>query len=83
MSLDQFDGARCVAGIHQVRKAVLSDTAEAVFIAADADERAVAVLLSECTEKNVPLDRTATKAELGAWAHLDVGAAALAMLRKH
>ena len=55
MSLDQFDGARCVAGIHQVRKAVLSDTAEAVFIAADADERAVAVLLSACTEKNVPL----------------------------
>ena len=82
MSLNQFGSERYVAGIHQVRKAVLSDTAEVVFIAADADARAVAALISACTEKDVPLDRTATKAELGAWAHLDVGAAALAILRK-
>ena len=44
MSLEKLRTARCIAGIHQVCKAVQSGAAEAVFIASDADDRVLAIL---------------------------------------
>ena len=48
MSLEKLRTARCIAGIHQVCKAVQSGAAEAVFIASDADDRVLAALLAAC-----------------------------------
>ena len=81
MSLEKLRTARTVAGIHQVCKAVRSGTAEMVFIASDVDERVLGALLAACGGAGITPDRFATKAELGAAVHLDVGAAAVAKLR--
>jgi len=55
--------------------------AETVFIAADVDDRVLGPLLAACREKGIVPERTATKAELGERARLDVSAAAVATLR--
>mgnify|MGYP000278581405 CR=1 FL=1 len=81
MSLEKLRTARTVAGIHQVCKAVQSGAAETVFIAADADERVLGALLAACRDAGIIPDRTATKAELGESARLEVSAAAVATLR--
>ena len=81
MSLEKLRTARTVAGIHQVCKAVRSGTVEMVFIASDVDERVLGALLAACGGAGITPDRSATKAELGAAVHLDVGAAAVAKLR--
>ncbi|EJO22688.1 ribosomal protein L7Ae [Selenomonas sp. FOBRC6] len=81
MSLEKLRTARTVAGIHQVCRVVESGAAEMVFIAADVDERVLGTLLTACRDAGIIPDRTATKAELGAHARLDVGAAAVAILR--
>ena len=81
MSLEKLRTARTVAGIHQVCRVVESGAAEMVFIAADVDERVLGTLLTACRDSGIIPDRTATKAELGAHACLDVGAAAVAILR--
>ena len=81
MSLEKLRAAHKVAGIHQVCKAVQSGAAEMVFIASDVDERVLCTLLAACGERGIVPDRTATKAELGERARLDVGAAAVAILR--
>ena len=81
MSLEKLRAARTVAGIHQVCKAVRSGTVEMVFIASDVDERVLGALLAACGGAGITPDRSATKAELGAAVHLDVGAAAVAKLR--
>ena len=75
MSLEKLRTARCIAGVHQVCKAVQSGAAEAVFIASDADDRVLAALLAACA--------AAGRAALGEYARLDVSAAAVAVLRKH
>ena len=48
MSLEKLRTARCIAGVHQVCKAVQNGAAEAVFIASDADDRVLAALLAAC-----------------------------------
>lgn len=83
MSLEKLRTARCIAGVHQVCKAVQSGAAEAVFIASDADDRVLAALLAACATTSIEPNRTATRAELGEYARLDVSAAAVAILRKH
>ena len=83
MSLEKLRTARCIAGIHQVCKAVQSGAAEAVFIASDADDRVLAALFAACVAAGIEPDCTATRAALGEYARLDVSAAAVAMLRKH
>ena len=81
MSLEKLRTARTVAGIHQVCKAVRSGTAEMVFIASDVDGRVLDPLFAACGDAGIIPDRSATKAELGAAVHLDVGATAVAKLR--
>ena len=81
MSLEKLRTARTVAGIHQVCRVVESGAAEMVFIASDVDARVLGTLLAACRDAGIIPDRTATKAELGAHARLDVGAAAVAILR--
>ena len=81
MSPEKLRTARTVAGIHQVLRALKSGAAEMVFIASDVDARALHGLLAACGDAGMIPDRTATKAQLGEAARLDVGAAAVAVLR--
>ena len=81
MSLEKLRTARTVAGIHQVCKAVRNGAAEMVFIASDVDGRVLGSLLAACGGAGIIPDRSATKAQLGAAVRLDVGAAAVAVLR--
>ncbi|QNH55278.1 ribosomal L7Ae/L30e/S12e/Gadd45 family protein [Selenomonas timonae] len=81
MSLEKLHTARTVAGIHQVCRAVESGAAEMVFIASDVDERVLGALLAACGDAGIIPDRTATKAALGEYVRLDVGATAVATLR--
>ncbi len=81
MSVERLRTARTVAGIHQVCRAVQSGAAEMVFIASDVDAKVLRELLAVCGDAGMIPDRTATKAQLGEAARLDVSAAAVATLR--
>ena len=81
MSLEKLRTARTVAGIHQACKVVKSGAAEMVFVASDVDARVLDALLTACRDAGIVPDRTATKAQLGEAVRLDVGAAAVAILR--
>ena len=81
MSVERLRTARTVAGIHQVCRAVQSGAAEMVFIASDVDAKVLRELLAACGGAGMIPDRTATKAQLGEAARLDVSAAAVATLR--
>ena len=81
MSVKRLRTARTVAGIHQVCRAVQSGAAEMVFIASDVDAKVLRELLAACGDAGMIPDRTATKAQLGEAVRLDVGAAAVAVLR--
>ena len=81
MSLEKLRTARTVAGIHQACKVVKSGAAEMVFVASDVDARVLDALLTACRDAGIVPDRTATKAQLGEAARLDVSAAAVATLR--
>ena len=81
MSVERLRTARTVAGIHQVCRAVQSGAAEMVFIASDVDAKVLRELFAACGDAGMIPDRTATKAQLGEAARLDVSAAAVAILR--
>ena len=81
MSVERLRTARTVAGIHQVCRAVQSGAAEMVFIASDVDAKVLRELFAACGDAGMIPDRTATKAQLGEAARLDVSAAAVATLR--
>ena len=81
MSFDILKTAKKAIGVKQVTKAVEKDLAMAIYIASDAEQRLVEQLWTLCTEKNVPIDKTPTMAELGKACSIEVGAAAVAVLK--
>lgn len=81
MSLDALKTAKKVIGIKQVTKAVNKGLCKTVFIAQDADSRIVAPLSALCSEAAVEVIEAATMAELGKACSIEVGAAAVAVLK--
>lgn len=81
MSLDTLKNEKKTIGVKQVTKAVEKDLAIAIYIAQDAEERLVEQLWTLCSEKNVPVDKSPTMAELGKACSIEVGAAAVAILK--
>lgn len=81
MSLDTLKTAKKTIGVKQVTKAVEKDLVQAIYIAEDAEERLIEQLSTLCGEKNVPIDKTSTMAELGKACSIEVGAAAVAVLK--
>jgi large subunit ribosomal protein L7A len=81
MSLDTLKTVKKAIGVKQVTKAVEKDLVMAIYIASDAEQRLVDPLWILCTEKNVPIDKTPTMAELGKACSIEVGAAAVAVLK--
>ena len=71
-----------VVGCKQTRRALEKGAAAKVFLAKDADETAIGDLKSICEESNVELCEIDTMDELGKACGIEVGAAAVAILKK-
>ncbi len=81
MSLETLNEADVVIGIKQVTKAVKRGLTSEVFIAEDADERVIGPLKLLCDENNITVTQVSTMKELGKACSIEVGAAAVAVLR--
>ncbi len=81
MSLETLNEADVVIGIKQVTKAVKRGLTSEVFIAEDADERVIGPLKLLCDEKSITVTQVSTMKELGKACSIEVGAAAVAVLR--
>lgn len=69
-----------VAGLKQVRNAVLHGEAETVYIAEDADVICIKPIIQLCGENNIEVVCVNTRKELGKACGLDVPAAAVAVI---
>jgi len=81
MSLDTLKSAKKTIGVKQVTKAVEKDLALAIYIARDAEQRLVEPLQTLCQQKNITVDTTPTMIELGKACSIEVGAAAVAVIK--
>lgn len=81
MTLESLKNAPHVTGLKQVGKIVSKGDAKCVFVAVDADERVTKPLKALCEEKSVPVNDTATMAEIGKACAIEVGAATAAILK--
>lgn len=81
MSLDTLKTAKKIIGVKQVTKAVEKDLVQAIYVANDAEQRLVEQLLILCNQKELSVDKTTTMAELGKACSIEVGAAAVAVLK--
>ena len=81
MTLESLKNAPHVTGLKQVSKIVGKGDAKGVFVAVDADARVTKPLKALCEEKGVPVNDTATMAEIGKACTIEVGAAAAALLK--
>lgn len=78
----QAKSAVFVAGLRQVRKAVLRGDASQVLLARNADPSLTEPLEALCRTCRVPVEWVSTMQELGRLCALSVGAAAGAAIRK-
>ena len=62
-------------GLKQSKKALESDRAKAVYIAADADERVTARIIDLCNEKGIQIRRVDSMRLLGRACGIDIGTA--------
>ncbi len=81
MSLDTLTAAKKMIGVKQVTKAVEKELVNTVYIAQDAEQRLVEPLKILCSQKNVPVETIPTMVELGKSCAIEVGAAAVAILK--
>jgi large subunit ribosomal protein L7A len=70
-----------VIGIKQSMKAVEKDQVVSVYIAEDADSRMILPLQQVCLARKIPVVSGSTMEELGVACGIDVGAAAIAILK--
>ncbi|SFM33006.1 ribosomal L7Ae/L30e/S12e/Gadd45 family protein [Pelosinus propionicus] len=81
MSLEKLKIAKKIVGVKQVTKAVEKELVQVVYIAKDAEQRFVDSLLILCERKKIAIEMTLTMAELGSACSIEVGAAAVAVLK--
>lgn len=79
--LDGLKNAKKTVGLKQSLKAIENDTARMVFIAKDADERVVRPIIGLCQNKNVEIQYVDTMKQLGKLCGIEVGAAAVCLLK--
>ena len=70
-----------VIGIKQSLKAIGKDTALKVYLADDADVRMILPLQQACQDQNIPIIAGFSMEELGTACGIDVGAAAITILK--
>ncbi len=81
MAIDTLKDARKVVGAKQTAKAVEKGQASLVFLAEDAESRVVAPLREACARAGVMVQMVPSMIELGKACGIDVGAAAVAIVR--
>ena len=81
MTLDTLKSANRVIGIKQATKAVKRGNVQNVFVADDANDRVVDPLKTLCQEVEIPVEHVETMKELGQACGIEVGAAAVAVLK--
>ena len=81
MALEMLQSGKKVIGAKQTARAVEKDLAAAVYVAEDADRKVVAPLLEICRQHGVPVEARYGMAELGKACGIEVGAAAVALLK--
>jgi large subunit ribosomal protein L7A len=82
MSLDDLKTAVAkVVGVKQTAKALQKQTASAVYIAADAEERITAPIKAECEKQNVDCLVVESMQVLGKACGIHAGASAAAILK--
>lgn len=79
--VEVLKGGSKAIGIKQTLKAVEGNTAKAVFIARDADDKIVASLKELCLSKAVELEYVETMKQLGKACGIEVGASAVCLLK--
>ena len=73
-------GRHLAVGKKQLKKAVLAGSAQAAFLAENADPELTAPLAQLCREANIHITWVPTMAQLGKACGIEVGAAAAALL---
>ncbi|SDF98371.1 large subunit ribosomal protein L7A [Selenomonas sp. WCT3] len=81
MTLDTLKSANRVIGIKQATKAVKRGNVQTVYVADDADDRVIEPLKALCQESEIPVGHAETMKELGQACGIEVGAAAVAVLK--
>ncbi|HWQ61059.1 MAG TPA: ribosomal L7Ae/L30e/S12e/Gadd45 family protein [Negativicutes bacterium] len=81
MSIDTLKDARKVVGAKQTAKAVEKGQASLVFLAEDAESRVILPLREACFRAGVTVRTVPTMIELGKACGIEVGAAAVAVIR--
>lgn len=83
MPLERLKQAKKITiGTKQTMKAVQKGTAQAVYVARDADDRVVEPLLKLCEERVIEIITVDTMAELGKASGIQVGAASVAIIEE-
>lgn len=84
MSSEELEGLRTAKkaiGAKQTVRAVEKGLAVKVYLADDADRRIVAPIASACSQKGIEVNEKMTMTELGKACGIEVGAAAVAVLK--
>ncbi len=72
--------AKRIVGAKQLKKAILAATAQRVYLAQDADPAVTEPLEALCRTYGVPFFYVPSMADLGRACHIEVGAAAAAVI---
>ena len=75
-----LEGRKVVVGAKQLRKAILCGAARQVFLAENADPVITEPLEQLCRQYAIPYSRVRSMSELGRACHIEVGAAAAAVV---
>lgn len=82
MNAEDLRTCKKVVGVKQVMRCVAANKAKCVFIADDADKRVVAPLTEMCSSAGMEIFSVPTMVELGKACSIDVGAAAVAVIKQ-
>lgn len=81
MSLNTLKASKKVIGIKQTLKAVNKGTVSLVYVAENADERLIQPLKEACETQHVAVEVIPTMLELGKACGIEVGAAAVGVVK--
>lgn len=82
MLLDEIANSKKVIGSKQVHKAVVKGIASKVVLAEDAEPHILAQLREICRQHQVEVVAAATMEELGRACNIEVGSAAVALIKE-
>lgn len=80
--LSKLDSCNKVVGTKQVKRAIINENVDIVYIAKDADSNVVGDILDICKDKAIEIIYVDTMKELGNYCGIDVNAATAAILNK-